>query len=354
MRFLVLSCFLLMLHPLGATDTEPLPASAPTIEAGGGTESATGDVEQPQMETPDGGIAAVSADLSHRILKNFGHIASSSTKEILAEIAVFFGIVIAGIIGGAIFGFITGMLLYLLLRKHGFFKFPWRWMFLFNWLWPLAFVVGFTLSGLIALPSILGSVDAISTLRSKRPIERMVSSIYVAIALDDAGHQLDGSESSADLAALLTKYEGVREVSDQKITDAMNRVIGGMIRKGEADGWLDRAKRWMLREGVERLIDFTIDNESKLTWIADVGLLALDDMSPEAFEAFAADNGDAEARLADVREHFEVIRNAIRLQVIILMVQNILVALAVGPVPIFLVLGIFRICVRKSETVEEL
>ena len=354
MRFLVLSCFLLMLHPLFATDTVPLPASAATIEAGGGTEPATGDVEQSETETPDGGLAAVSADHSHRILKNFGHIASSSTKEILAEIAGFFVIVIAGIVGGGIFGFMTGILLYLLLRKRGFFKSPWRWMFLFNWLWPLVFIVGFTLSGLIALPSIVGSVDAISTLRSKRPIERMASSIYVAIALDDAGHQLDGTESSAELAALLTKYEAVREVDDQKITDAVNKVIGGMIRKGEVDGWLDRVKHWMLRQGVEWVIDFTIDKESKLTWIADVGLLALEDMSPEAFEAFAADNGDAAARLADVREHFEVIRNAIRVQVIILMVQNILVALAVGPVPIFLVLWIFRICVRKSETVEEL
>lgn len=354
MRFLVLSCFLLMLHPLAATDTDPLPAPPATIEAGGGTEPATGAVEQSQMDPSDDGLASVSADQSYRILKNFGHIASSNTKEILAEVAGFLMIVIAGIIGGSIFGFMIGVLLYLLLRKHGFFKSPWRWMFLFNWLWPLVFVVGFTLSGLIALPSILGSVDAISTLRSKRPIERMVSSIYVAIALDDAGHQLDGSESSAELAALLAKYEGVREVSDQKITDAVNKVIGGMIRKGEVDGWLDRVKHWMLREGVEWVIDFTTDKESKLTWIADVGLLALDDMSPEAFEAFAADNGDAAARLADVREHFEGIRNAIRVQVIILMVQNILVALAMGPVPIFLVLWIFRICVRKSETVEEL
>ena len=354
MRFLVLSCFLLMLHPLVATDTESLPAPAATIEAGGGAEAATGDVEQSEMDPPDDGLAAVSADQSHRILKNFGHIASSNAKEILAEIAGFFVIVIAGIIGGGVFGFMIGVLLYLLLRKHGFFKSPWRWMFLFNWLWPLAFAVGFALSGVVALPSILGSVDAISTVKSKRPIERMVSSIYVAIALDDAGHQLDGSESNAELAALLTKYEGVREVSDQKITDAVNKAIGGMIRKGEVDGWLDRVKHWMLRQGVEWVIDFIIDKESKLTWIADVGLLALDDMSPEAFEAFAADNGDAAARLADVREHFEVIRNAIRVQVIILMVQNILVALAVGPVPIFLVLWIFRICVRKSETVEEL
>ncbi len=354
MRFLVLSSFLLMLHPLVATDTESLPAPAATIEAGGGAEAATGDVEQSEMDPPDGGIAPASADHSYRILKNFGHIASSNTKEILAEIAGFFLIVIAGIIGGGVFGFLIGLLLYLLLRKHGFFKSPWRWMFLFNWLWPLAFAVGFALSGLIALPSILGSVDAISTVKSKRPIERMVSSIYVAIALDDAGHQLDGSESNAELAALLTKYEGVREVSDQKITDAVNKAIGGMIRKGEVDGWLDRVKHWMLRQGVEWVIDFIIDKESKLTWIADVGLLALDDMSPEAFEAFAADNGDAAARLADAREHFEVIRNAIRVQVIILMVQNILVALAVGPVPIFLVLWIFRICVKKSGAVEEL
>jgi|ETNmetMinimDraft_25_1059894.scaffolds.fasta_scaffold13339_3 hypothetical protein len=354
MRFLVLSSFLLMLHPLVATDTESLPAPAATIEAGGGAEAATGDVEQSEMDPPDGGIAPASADHSYRILKNFGHIASSNTKEILAEIAGFFLIVIAGIIGGGVFGFMIGLLLYLLLRKHGFFKSPWRWMFLFNWLWPLAFAVGFALSGLIALPSILGSVDAISTVKSKRPIERMVSSIYVAIALDDAGHQLDGSESNAELAALLTKYEGVREVSDQKITDAVNKAIGGMIRKGEVDGWLDRVKHWMLRQGVEWVIDFIIDKESKLTWIADVGLLALDDMSPEAFEAFAADNGDAAARLADAREHFEVIRNAIRVQVIILMVQNILVALAVGPVPIFLVLWIFRICVKKSGAVEEL
>ena len=346
MRFLVLSSFLLMLHPLVATDTESLPAPAATIEAGGGAEAATGDVEQSEMDPPDGGIAPASADHSYRILKNFGHIASSNTKEILAEIAGFFLIVIAGIIGGGVFGFMIGLLLYLLLRKHGFFKSPWRWMFLFNWLWPLAFAVGFALSGLIALPSILGSVDAISTVKSKRPIERMVSSIYVAIALDDAGHQLDGSESNAELAALLTKYEGVREVSDQKITDAVNKAIGGMIRKGEVDGWLDRVKHWMLRQGVEWVIDFIIDKESKLTWIADVGLLALDDMSPEAFEAFAADNGDAAARLADAREHFEVIRNAIRVQVIILMVQNILVALAVG--------WIFRICVKKSGAVEEL
>jgi len=343
-----------MLHPLAATDTAPFPASDAMIEADGRAEPATGDVEQSKMDPPDDGLAAVSADRSYRIMKNFGHIASSSTKEMLAEIAGFFVILIAGIIGGGIFGFMTGMLLYLLLRKHRFFKSPWRWMLFLNWLWPLAFVIGFTLSGLIALPSILCSVDAISTLSSKRPIERMASSLYVAIALDDAGHQLDGSESNAELAALLTKYEGFREVNDQKITDAVNQVIGGMIRKGEVDGWMGRAKRWLLREGVEWLIDFTIDKESKLTWIANIGLLALDEMSPEAFQAFAADNEDAAVRLADVREHFEVIRNAIRVQVIILMVQNILVALAVGPVPIFLVLWIFRICVRKSETVEEL
>ena len=135
MRFLVLSCFMLMLHPLFATDTVPLPAPTATIQAGGGTEPATGDVEQSETDTPDNGLAAVSADHSYRILKNFGHIASSKTKEILAEIAGFFVIVIAGIFGGGIFGFMTGILLYLLLRKRGFFKSPWRWMFLFNWLY---------------------------------------------------------------------------------------------------------------------------------------------------------------------------------------------------------------------------
>ena len=353
MRLFVLGCFLLMLHPLGATDTAQLPPPAATVEAGVGTEPATGDVEQSEPPSSDDSLASASVDHSYRILKNFGHIASGSMKEILAEAAIFFVIVIVGIIGGSVFGFMIGILLYLFLRKRGFFKSPWRWMCLFNWLWPIVFIIGFTLSGLIMVPSILGSIDAISTLKSKRPVERLASSIYVAIALDDAGHQLDGSESSTELVALLTKYEGVREVSDEKITDAVNSVIDQMSRKAETGDWLNRAKHWMLRGGTEWVIQFTIDKDSKLTWIADVGLLALDEMDPEAFEAFAAENGDALVRLENVRGNFQVIRNAIKVQVIILLVQNILIAMAVGPVPIFLVLLIFRICVKKAGTPEE-
>ena len=89
MRLFVLSCFLLMLHPLGATDTAQLPPPAATVEAGIGTEPATGDVEQFETPSSDDSLASATVDHSYRILKNFGHIASGSMKEILAEAAQF-------------------------------------------------------------------------------------------------------------------------------------------------------------------------------------------------------------------------------------------------------------------------
>lgn len=347
MRINVSICWLLLAVVVSADDTSAPTAttvpSPPAVDSLPGVHAPPAATGSPIVE-----LASTAVGQTSRILTNFYQLGKGNWQDVAGEVAGAIGWLILGLIGGLVLGNVAGVGIYLLLRKRAYFETPWQWMRWVSWLWPVAFVICFSVAGAIVVPSIVSAADAVLTVRKHRPVERVAANLYAAVALDGFGYEVQNDDTAADLAEILTKYENLRAVACGKLAEALEQIIADLESDTDWEtmtAWGSAAlQRFLVRQVSRRLASAT---ETEVTWVADIGLLALAEMSPSHWTVYQESHDDAALRLEIVQDHFARFRTSITITIVAMAAQAVVISVVIWLLPLFLVLWMLRYSVRR-------
>ncbi len=329
----------------GADDPQPtLPESeaAKANEAGGEAQPAPGATSGPPPATRPAPAKELDAA---RLWGNFRSMMGDSWQEV----ALFIGkIMLTAVLWGVALGFVgiaVGIAAYLALRRHKLFDGPWTWYRYVAWVWPglfaLSMAAGFSYAGLW----IGGGRQIRVAIQEENVLERVISNLFTAVALDCADYRLEGTESAEEMQEVLTQSEAlgdlVREDFKNLLTDALQVQAGAL--------GLGMAGRTMIHGlvicAVDQLDDILLENDPRLVLVSFAFMASVNGDMAEYKKQFP----DARLGTAALSLYFSKVRKGACRLVDSLCFPNILLGFGVGLLAPGMLLGLYRLGLYLNE-----
>lgn len=147
-----------------------------------------------------------------RLWKNFTVLFTELVEPFVIVIAKLVGLALLAGIAGFFVGGLLGFLLWYVLRRYGWLDAPYSWYRYFKWMWAFLFPICAALGLAYAAAWLEAGHVAKGALTKDRLVERTVASVYAAVALDAAKHEISGRETMAEVQQILHQADELSQV----------------------------------------------------------------------------------------------------------------------------------------------
>ncbi len=280
--------------PAMGQDAEGMPES-PALATGTEASSVPDDSAIPGAEN-DASDGEVETDHAGRLIANFVTLLDNRWQNMGWFLAkCLFNAVLWGALMMVV-GLATGMVAWLLLRRHGLLDAPWKWYRYAIWIWLplmlLSIAIGLTGAGVF-----LGLERQLKhAIVQERVLDQIAGDLILAITMDSTDYQLTGNETSEQLQAVLADSETIAAMTVKDIQAAIDE-----MQEDELNPVLYYVIDLFGREQAQQMIVDTMKVDPRLLILI---------FHSSNLDQYLQDNPQAQPAVMALALHFTVLRRA--------------------------------------------